>query len=490
MLDNRTFVRIFSIQLNIVHMKKLLILAILFSICSSMDAQPIRIAITNATVIDMNNGNLIKNQTIIIEGNTITSVSGKSAVPKNATVIDAKGKYVMPGLWDMHAHAFADRKFEWLFPSLIANGVTGVRELGTGVPYDSIHLIIKQVNEGKLVGPRFGAVTQLIFNGTPMPGWPIMAVTNPSDARELVKKHKENGMDFIKVYNTLAPEILLAITEEAKLQGLPVGGHVPYEMSAGEASDLGFVSIEHNTDIIMSCSSNETILRPQLDSFKNLGTGASRRQEIEFKAMQTFDEQKAIELFKKFVRNGTSLCPTLVIPARNIKTADELAKDDRTKYIPQSLRDRWYNQMSQIPRGNPSDPRIKLLLEKRISIVGLMQRSGVNILAGSDFPNPYVYPGFSLHDELELLVQGGLTPLQALQAATINAAKFFHREKDLGTIEKGKLADVIILDENPLDKIGNSKKLFAVVANGRVFMRKDLDELLNQVVGISTPTQR
>ena len=465
-------------------MKKVLILSTLLASYVSLLSQTNLIAIRNATVINVKNGTLIKNQTIIIEGNKITSVNNKVAVPKSATIVDAKGKYVLPGLWDMHAHAFTDRKFEWLFPLLIANGVTGVRDMASGASFDTINLIRNQVKEGKLLGPRFGAVTQKVFNAAVNPAYPSIAAPTPKVARDLVKLYKQNGMDFIKPYNQLSREVLLAIMDEAKLQGLQVGGHVPYEISAAEASDLGFVSIEHNTDILVSCSAIETDLRRELDTLPpNLAIGAAPRLEVEYKAIQKFDEKKAMELFKRFVRNGTSLCPTLAIPVRSVKTTDELAQDDRLKYLPKRFRDQWYNQMQQRNRSI-SPEKGKLLLEQRISIVGLMQRAGINILAGTDFMNPYVYPGFSLHDELELLVQGGLSPLQALQAATINGAKFFNREMEFGTVEKGKLADLVILDANPLEQITNTRKIYAVITNGRLLSRTDLDKLLSDVYNL------
>jgi imidazolonepropionase-like amidohydrolase len=439
------------------------------------------IAIKNIAVIDVTNGKVNKGQTIIIKGNKITSIKSKAVVPEGATLIEAGGKYLIPGLWDMHAHAFTDRKFEWLFPLLIANGITGVRDLATAISFDSIRLIKKQIAEGKLLGPRFGAVTQKIFNGIDLPGTPTMAVTSPEQARELVRNYKQQGMDFIKVYNQLSPEVFLAIVEEAKLQKIPFAGHVPYAMSAAWVSDLGQLSIEHNTDILVSCSSEETKLREELAALpQNLAPGAGPRQDVDIKAMQTFDEQKAISLFKRFIHNGTWLCPTLVVPIRSIKEVDELAKDDRLKYIPRRFRDQWYNVMKNRP-VNPVSENGKLLLKKRIEIVGLMHRTGVNILSGSDFMNPYVYPGFSLLDELELFVQGGLSPLEALQTATLNPARFFKKEKEFGTVEKGRFADLVLLDENPLENISNIRKIYAVIANGRLFQRADLDSLLNNI---------
>jgi hypothetical protein len=448
------------------------------------------LVIKDVAVIDVVNSKVKSGLTVTIKGNRISSVSSKATVPRNATVIDGKDMYLIPGLWDMHAHSFTDTKFEWLFPLLIVNGVTGVRDMTTALPFDSIHWVRKQISEGKLLGPRFGGVTQKNFNGINLPGVPDTVVTTPAEGRERVRDYKQQKMDFIKVYNQLSREVFLAVTDEARLQKIPVSGHVPYSMTAGEVSDLGQISIEHNTDILVSCSSEETKLRRELDTLpKNLAIGAAPRQNVDWKAFQTFDEQKAIRLFNRFTTNGTWICPTLVIFPRSQKTNDELLQDDRLKYIPQRFRDQWINQMKQ-RNINPPSENGKLLMKKRIDIVGLMHKTGVRILAGSDFMNPYIYPGFSLHDELELLVQAGLTPMQALQAATVNPARFFGQEEEFGTVEKGKLADLVLLNANPLDDIRHTKKIAAVIINGRLLQRMHLDALLKQVEDKATKEEK
>ena len=448
-------------------------------------AQTTTVAIKDVAVIDMKSGKVNKGQTVIIEGNRIISIKPNGAIPTNAVVIEANGKYLIPGLWDMHAHAFTDRKFEWLFPLLIVNGITGVRDLATSLPFDSIHFIRKEIAEGRLLGPRFGEVTQRTFNGIPLPGIPIMEVTTADEARKQVQFYKQQGMDFVKVYNQLTREMFLAIVDEAKLQKIPFAGHVPYGMSAGEVSDLGQLSIEHNTDILVSCSSDEVKLRQELDSLpRTIAIGAAPRQNVDIKAMQTFDEQKAIRLFNRFKQNGTWMCPTLVIPQRSLKNVDELSQDDRLQFIPQRFRDQWSTQMRQ-RNINPPNENMRLLAQKRIEIVGLMHRTGVNILAGSDFMNPYVYPGFSLHDELELFVQAGLSPFEALKTATVNAAEFLHKENELGTVEAGKYADLVLLDANPLENISNIKRIHAVIANGRLFNRVDLDTMLDRIKNLA-----
>jgi len=235
--------------------------------------------IKDVAVIDVKTGKVNKGQTVIIKGNKILSINNKAVVPKNATTVEANGKYLIPGLWDMHAHAFTDRKFEWLFPLLIANGITGVRDMATSISFDSIRIIKKQIADGKLLGPRFGAVTQEVFNGIDLPGTPTMAVTTPDQARKQVRNYKQQGVDFIKVYNQLSPEVLFAIIKEAKLQKIPVAGHVPYAMTAAQVSDLGLISLEHNLDILVSCSSDEMGLRQQLDALpKNLASSPQNFQ--------------------------------------------------------------------------------------------------------------------------------------------------------------------------------------------------------------------
>lgn len=466
-------------------MRKLFIILILNYFSFYSVAQTSVIAIKNIAVIDVINGKVNRDQTVIIEANRIISVSGKAVIPATATVIEAKGKYLIPGLWDMHAHSFTDRKFEWLAPLLIANGVTGVRDMATAVSFDSIHLIKKEISEGKLLGPRIGAVTQKVFNGIDLLIAPTISIITPDQGREQVRNYKQHGIDFIKVYNQLSPEVFTAIMEEARLQKIPVAGHVPFAITAARVSDLGQVSIEHNTDILVSCSSEESRLRQALDALpQNMAIGAGPRQEIDMIAMQTFDEKKAISLFKKFIHNDTWLCPTLVVPIRSIKTADELALDYRLKYIPGHFRDQWYKAMKQ-RNINMAGDNTKLLLKKRIEIVGLMHRTGVELLAGSDFMNPYIYPGFSMHDELELLVQAGLSPLEALQTATVNPARFLKREKQLGTIEKDKYADLVLLDKNPLENISHIRRIHAVIANGRLLQRADLDELLSGIENLN-----
>lgn len=428
----------------------------------------------NVTLIDMRSEQPKPNMTVVVSGTRISKIGKNIKIPKNAQIIDASGKYLIPGLWDMHAHAVNIRHESW-FPMLIANGVTGIRDLGSPLPLEKINEIRGAVSDGKILGPRIGAVAGRIVNGVGGDASHEI-VSTPEEGRQLVRRYKQQGADFIKPYNLLAQETYLAILDEAKRQKMPVEGHVPFSMTAEETSDLGQIIIEHNFGVLLSASRAEDELR------KASQTEPNRWASFEAKAAVAFDEQKAKTLFARFVRNGTWSCPTIIAYRQLLYFDNEsiFLNDDRMKYIPQPVRERWHTafvQRSQINMNADNKTRWKM----RSRIVGMMHRMGVRLLAGTDMADLYIIPGFSLHDELQLMVEAGLSPLTALQTATINPAKFLGKEKEFGTIEKGQFADLILLDANPLADISNTKKINAVVVNGRLLDRKTLDKLLTDV---------
>jgi hypothetical protein len=449
-----------------------ILLSVFFSVfCFSQKS----LVIKNVAVIDVKTGKVNKHLTVVVTGNKIISVGSKAVVPPNAFAIDGTGKYLIPGLWDMHAHALTDKRYVYTFPLLIANGITGVREMASNLPFEQVNQIRKDVENGKMLGPRFGAIAYRLFDG---PGTQFsnvaVVITTPEQGREFVRTYKQSGADFIKTYNLLSREVYLAIVDEAKKQHIPLEGHVPFSMTPAEVSNLGQRSIEHNFGVPLGCSQKEDELRKQLLAQPNLWG------QIEAKASVNYDTSKAHNLYKLFVRNGTWSCPTIVIfwPYR-LGSDSTLRQDSLLQYIPKSVRDDWHETfMQRVTKAVPDPTDRKIRNDIRIFIVGEMYRAGVRMLAGTDMPNPYTLPGFSLHQELELLVEAGLPPIEALKAATLNPAIFLHKEKELGTVEKGKIADLVLLDANPLENISNTKTINAVVVNGKLLKRKDLDELL------------
>jgi hypothetical protein len=249
-------------------------------------------------------------------------------------------------------------------------------------------------------------------------------------------------------------------------------------VSPGEASDAGQKSIEHLTGILIECSDKETELRAKLVK----ADSPEARGRIQATALETYDEKKAADLIARFVKNQTWQCPTLTVLRSSAYVGDEnFRRDGRLRYIPRRLQQRWALRITNWSGGD--DARAQQVLQKQFEIVGAMQKAGVPILAGTDTGNPFCFPGFSLHDELALLVIAGLSPVEALRAATLNPAKFFGLDQRLGTIEQGKIADLVLLDANPLLDIRNTQRINAVVSNGRLFDRKALDKLLAEAEG-------
>ena len=360
--------------------------------------------ITHVNIIDVKNGKVKRDATLRIESDV-------------ARAFEARGKFVIPGLWDMHTHIPDDNvgKNAYL-PLFIANGVTGIRVM-EGSP--ELYRWRDSGSEPRMV------VASPIIDGpkTFLPD--AVIVRDAGEARKAVRDAKSAGADFIKVYDNLSRESYFAITSEARRLKIPVAGHLPALITPEEAERAGQVSIEHSTGM-------KVVSAPHVWQ-----------------------------------------CPTLIM-RHNYGVLDDrsLAGDPRLKYVRPSTRERWLHMLHE-----PADyaaRRATFADEKKL--VAAMSKAGVRILAGTDNGNPFVFPGFSLHDELALLVESGLTPLQALQTATINPMRF---------LKVKPLADYVILDANPLDDIHNTKKIDAVVIGGRLLERKDLDALLEKSEAIA-----
>jgi imidazolonepropionase-like amidohydrolase len=296
-------------------------------------------------------------------------------------------------------------------------------------------------------------------------------VRTADEAREAVRQLKAGGADFIKVYSSLPKELYLAVASEAKKEGIPFVGHVPYAVTASEASDAGQRSMEHLTEVDVATSSEEASIKAEeleaMNQKHRLIPDANRLR-------ATYDSAKAASQFARFRRNDTWQVPTLVVlhqPGR-LAQGGRPADDSLLVYIPKALREFWSSLPSELAA------RMGALDLIHADLVGPINRAGVPILAGTDCPNPYVYPGFSLHDELGLLVRAGLTPTEALRTATINPARFLGVTDSLGTVATGKVADLVLLDANPLQDIANTKRIRAVIQGGRFLDRKTLDRML------------
>jgi Amidohydrolase family len=437
---------------------------------------------SHVTVIDVTGGPVQSDRTVVILGGHITEIgdSAKIVVPKNSQVVEAKGKFLIPGLWDMHVHWY-DKDY---LPLFIANGVTGVRQM-LGNP--ELQQWRKEIDKGTLLGPRM-IIASPIVDG-PKPLWPgSISVATEAEARRAVSQVKQDGADFVKVYSFLPREIYFAIAGDAKRQGIPFEGHVPFGISVEEASDAGQKSLEHLTGMLEACSSHaeelhkmaQEDLADMIAAGKPDLTGGPRLHAAGHLLLSSYSVGGCAAVFAVLKRNGTWICPTLEL-FRTMALVDDpvLLKDPRAKYMPRRVREFWDPKTNFLLKMGAVDVAYaKEQFRRDLEVVAGLDHAGVGIIAGTDMLIPYGLPGFGLHDELALYVQAGLTPLAALQTATYNPARFLGKEKEMGTIEKGKIADLVLLDANPLEDIKSTTKIAAVVYDGKLFPKTSIVAML------------
>jgi tetratricopeptide (TPR) repeat protein len=442
----------------------------------SPDQAPLVVA--HVTVIDATGSPAQPDTTVIVLGDRIAALgpSAQVSIPAAARVVDGTGKFLIPGLWDMHVHL----NYKDYLPLFIANGVTGVRVMW-GEPQH--HQWRKEIEAGILLGPRMKIASPLIDG--PHPYWPgSVSVGTEAQARQAVAMSKRYGADFVKVYQFLPRDLYFDIADEAKKEGIPFEGHLPVTVTAEEGSRVGQKSFEHLVGVLPASStrSEELFQAAQADfaaiqskgKFQGLHDSPSGREMLD-----TYSPGKVADLSAVFKSNGTWQCPTLVLLHMFAYGNDPaFLADPRLRYVPPSMKRSWDPSKLEGDRTPQDFAYSRKEFERYLQVVGDMEKAGVGILAGTDSQNPYTFYGFSLHDELGLLVQAGLSPMQALQAATLNPALFFGMEKDLGTIEQGKTADLVLLDANPLQAISNTKKIDAVIYRGKLYTRDALDAML------------
>ncbi|MDF2773519.1 MAG: imidazolonepropionase [Geminicoccaceae bacterium] len=467
---------------------------------SSLPAPPI--AIVHATIVDVTGGPAMQDRTVLIDGDRITQIgpAATTAIPADADVVDATGRYLIPGLWDMHAHSWTDRQTrENIFPLYVAFGVTGVRDM-TGdcltvcADRDStfwrpptialVRAWRADIAAGRLLGPWIVASSAQMDRGdNPWPG--SVHVGSEAEARAMVQTARERRVDFIKVHDDRLPRaIFLAAAAEARRLGLRFDGHVPESVTPAEASDAGQRSMEHLRRLPEACSPQTDSLFARWDAVDTSSTtprDSIRAIQIglEDAWIASVSVERCAPLFARFVRNGTWHVPTLAVLWPYAFHPDSGPADTASlDYVPNAVRVRWEKQLGDV---SAADFRFdRALFRKRLELVHGMVRAGVGVLAGSDPTNEYVVAGFGLHHELRLFVQAGLSPMKALQTATIAPARFLGSENETGTVAVGKLADLVLLDADPMVDIRHISRIHAVILHGRLLRRPALDLLLSR----------
>jgi imidazolonepropionase-like amidohydrolase len=470
----------------------LLALVAAFGLVACSHSRSETVAITHVTVIDPSNGSSQADITVVTRAKTIIAVgpSSSTAVPGNAKVIDGTGKFLIPGLADMHTHLTGAGEptgsREFILPLLIANGVTTVRDMGGKVEY--LESLRKEIDSGKRVGPQI-FFTGPYLDGNPPSFQPSIVVQDAAEGQRAVDDLKSEGVNFIKVQSRLQPEAYYAIAAEAKKNGIRFVGHVPDSITAAAASDAGQASIEHLTGVLLGCSTHEAKLREQ--KLQRAAAGESQEQALERDRtwtedlLDSYSDRTAASLFRKFAANRTWQVPTfpLLVYLAYITPETDRIGDPKMKYVPHAEKQIWDQSRREMFEGRTEadfELRRKLVRQSMAAVLS-MRQAGVNLMAGTDAAAPNVYPGFSLHEDLAFLVKAGLTPLEALQAATSKPAEFLEQSDKQGAIRAGMKADLVLLDANPLEDIHNTQKIRAVMVDGRFFNRSDLDALLDGV---------
>ena len=428
------------------------------------------LAIENVAIIDVVKGRVTGPRTVIITGSRISAVADPATtdIPPAAMRVDGKARYLMPGLVDMHVHLFNNASHrppnDWALPLFVANGVTGVREMRANVSdLPTMERWRGAMANRELIAPR------VIAAGVAVRG------DSPDDARRAVREAAAAGAAFIKIFSEVPASHWRAILEEAHLLTIPVCGHIPAEVSALTAAKAGQRSNEHLTQIYEACTPNE---KEFLAKRRDLGGDAVKvRDAQEEEVLQSFDATVCLETAKALAKTAQVQVPTLVLPHFETRgPRKQFRNDPRWRSLREDEQTRW----ERILDAEPAEIEKLALGRWEVSrdIVKAMHRAGVRILAGTDAPMPLVYPGSSLHKELELLVESGLTPADALRSATIGPAQFLGLDESSGSIAVGKRADLVLLDDNPLREIKNTQLIRAVVLDGRLLQRGELDALL------------
>ena len=440
------------------------------------------LVLTGGTLIDGTGGKPRPNVTIVLVGDRIAAVGRpRSSFPAGVRVVDVRGKYVLPGLWDAHAHT--DNLPKIHLPLWIANGVTSVREM-----WGMAHLpgMRSRIEAGALLGPRMVLASKMLDGPVSGMADPTSStiVRTPEEARAAVREAKKSGRDFVKIWSLLEPDLFEAIASEAHHRGLPLSGHLPDRVPVVGGIRAGMTTMEHLHGIPFDVSSRRDEFRAILDSTPvdpaNPFAFYFGARALEMEAIKSYDPRRADRLFGALRRSRTVLTPTMTVQRFFTFPPAFHRQDPRVKYMPPWLVDSWNQSMG--PEWTPAEIEARQAYYRAVlRLVAEINASEVTLLAGSDSLVPYQFCGFSLQDELGWLVDGGLSPMQAILAATRNPARMVGLGHRSGTVEPGKWADLLIVDADPLANIRNTQRIHAVVTRGRLIDRAERERMLAAV---------
>lgn len=466
-----------------------------FFACANQEVFKDSTCIQNISTIDPIDG-LKENQTVIIKDNKISKIVNSDAITLSAgnKIVDGSGKYLIPGLWDAHIHfAYEEELAPSMLDLFLSFGITSVRDTGGEIGF--VNKWKKKAQEQPQDAPRVMIAGPLldglpnVYDGS-APSRPPLSVGlgTMENVEKQIKLLDSLDVDLLKAYEMLTPEQFTFIAGFAKSNGLPLTGHVPLLMDVIQASNAGLNSMEHLRNLELSCASNSDELLQQriklMEDGKNDlgGILRSRIHSAQRKvAIENYDQDRATKVLDVLLKNDTWQIPTLAL--NNSVTQRPFAKKEWTdtyEYMPDQIAKRWLENGANALERDVSDFQ-KTYTKWQLNMVGQMNKKGIQIMAGTDCPIYFLVPGRSLHEELVMLSKSGLSPLEILKTATYNPAKYFNMQDRLGKIDEGFIADLLILDANPLDKIENTMTINTVIKDGKFHNRTDLDRRLEKL---------
>ena len=445
--------------------------------------------VRNVAIVDVVNDRIVPGRDVVVRNGRIDSIG--ASLPeignRDLFVVDGTGKFLIPGLWDMHVHSLKMSP-QYTHPLSIANGITGVREMW-GCPSlpdsfvacgDDINRWRAGLQDHSRLAPRYIMRSSFAINGeegVPSGAPAFFKTRNADEARALVAHHGADGVDLLKTYNNVSVAAYGALAAEASKRGLLVAGHLPVRVPLRTVLAAGQHSIEHPRIFLFECYRGAAEFRALPNP------EAAYTTDLRARLIDEHDPVRCAELMAAMAASETWWTPTLQVLRMSALAGNrEFREDPRRRYIPFIL---WAGlwqpdadrAVAQARHASGRDVNAELY---RLAMDNLRQahEAGVRIVAGTDAGDTYVFPGFAIHDELAELVRAGLAPTDALRSATIDAARFSGKAREYGSIEAGKVADMILLDANPLTDIRSTNKIAGLFFNGQYLSRAALDELL------------
>ena len=459
------------------------LVATLILVACTPSGPAVDLAIQNVTLIDAVNG-VREASTVLVDDGLITAILPAGDDVNATEVVDGTGQYLIPGLWDFHVHLAYDARFTEAMPGLFLNyGITSIRD--TGGPLNLVLPAVEAIRAEGAIAPRVYFAGPLldgeyvVYDGV---NNPLLGIGNPDveTARANMAMLDEAGVDFVKIYEMVSPEVFATLVEEARSRGLPMDGHVPLSM---QARDVGphVQSLEHLRNIEMDCTAEPLAAlaerRSRLMNSEGLPGGPLRSQlhrAYRLPSVAAYDEASCSEVLASMT--STIQVPTLRLNALSLRPPFDRADwAEVIEKLPADVAADWGAPRDNPLGGRSTDPTYP---NWSLFLVDLMHQAGVPIGAGTDTPIGFAAPGYSLHSELEMLVLAGLSPMEALRSATLRPAEFFGHEDEMGAIQAGQLADLVLLSGNPLEDITQTRSVQAVVTKGRFLNRSALDALV------------